>query len=194
MSVAGLSFLFAGLLQLYLTHPEEECRGRVHLAWQLPQFFLISVGEVLVAITGLEFAYSQAPPTYRYSILLLPTNPLQTVYDHSIHNAHSLLYLTALHSQPCPLSSDSPLYLFLPTLLLTHSPLLPPSPSLSGLSSPLPFSLSTLQEPCDSLMDLLSSCWDTHQCWSSTDPHPRGVPILHLCCCHGNSDRNIPSN
>ena len=65
MSVAGLSFLFAGLLQLYLTHPGEDCRGRVHLAWQLPQFFLISVGEVLVAVTGLEFAYSQAPPSYR---------------------------------------------------------------------------------------------------------------------------------
>ena len=36
--------------------------------WQLPQLLLISFAEVLVSVTGLEFAYSQAPPDFRYII------------------------------------------------------------------------------------------------------------------------------
>lgn len=34
----------------------------VHILWQVPQFFVITVGEVLFSVTGLEFSYSQAPP------------------------------------------------------------------------------------------------------------------------------------
>ena len=31
------------------------------ILWQIPQYFLISIGEVLLAITGLTFSYEQAP-------------------------------------------------------------------------------------------------------------------------------------
>ena len=71
MVAAALSFLMSGLLQLYLPDSDAVpyCRGDIHIMWQLPQLLLISFAEVLVSVTGLEFAYSQAPPDFRYSTI-----------------------------------------------------------------------------------------------------------------------------
>ncbi|CAJ1087507.1 solute carrier family 15 member 1-like [Xyrichtys novacula] len=33
----------------------------MHMAWQIPQYFLMTAGEVVFSVTGLEFSYSQAP-------------------------------------------------------------------------------------------------------------------------------------
>lgn len=69
MIASALSFFLAGLLQIYITEPSEECRGDVSIAWQLPQLFLLSLGDILVGLTGLEVAYSLAPLDLRYMIL-----------------------------------------------------------------------------------------------------------------------------
>ncbi|KAI1706909.1 POT family domain-containing protein [Ditylenchus destructor] len=37
----------------------------VSILWQLPQFFVITIGEILFSVTGLEFSYSQAAPTMK---------------------------------------------------------------------------------------------------------------------------------
>uniref|UniRef100_U3I5Y9 Solute carrier family 15 member 2 n=1 Tax=Anas platyrhynchos platyrhynchos TaxID=8840 RepID=U3I5Y9_ANAPP len=37
----------------------------VHMAWQLPQYLLISAGEVMFSITGLAFSYSQSPASMK---------------------------------------------------------------------------------------------------------------------------------
>ena len=67
MVLAALSFLMSGLLQLYvhLPHDAPYCHGNVSLEWQLPQLVLISFAEILVTVTGLELAYSHAPPDLR---------------------------------------------------------------------------------------------------------------------------------
>lgn len=37
----------------------------INIMWQVPQFIIITVSEVLVSVTGLEFAYTQAPPAMK---------------------------------------------------------------------------------------------------------------------------------
>merc|ERR1719422_540484 len=37
----------------------------IHMLWLLPQYFVITVGEIMLSITGLEFSYSQAPESMK---------------------------------------------------------------------------------------------------------------------------------
>lgn len=39
--------------------------NNIHIAWQVPQYFFITAGEVMFSITGLEFSYSQAPASMK---------------------------------------------------------------------------------------------------------------------------------
>ncbi len=56
MFVMVLSFVAAATVQWAL-----EAGLAPHVAWQVPQYLFLAVGEVLVSVTALEFAYSQAP-------------------------------------------------------------------------------------------------------------------------------------
>jgi POT family proton-dependent oligopeptide transporter len=59
-----VSFVAAAVLQLVVDG------GRVpHVAWQLPQYVLLAVGEVLVSVTGLALAYAQAPRAMRGTVM-----------------------------------------------------------------------------------------------------------------------------
>ncbi len=56
MTFAGLSWIVVGVMQLAIDD------GRpFSIVWQILPYALLTFGEVLVAATGLEFAYSQAP-------------------------------------------------------------------------------------------------------------------------------------
>uniref|UniRef100_A0A8C9FJC1 Solute carrier family 15 member 1 n=1 Tax=Pavo cristatus TaxID=9049 RepID=A0A8C9FJC1_PAVCR len=44
-----------------LKYIEDIQPNTVHMAWQIPQYFLLTCGEVVFSVTGLEFSYSQAP-------------------------------------------------------------------------------------------------------------------------------------
>uniref|UniRef100_A0A8C7YD99 Solute carrier family 15 member 2 n=1 Tax=Oryzias sinensis TaxID=183150 RepID=A0A8C7YD99_9TELE len=45
-----------------VAHRMEDVKANsVHIAWQIPQYVLLTAGEVMFSITGLEFSYSQAP-------------------------------------------------------------------------------------------------------------------------------------
>jgi len=41
----------------------------VSILWQIPQYIVITFGEVMFSITGLEFAYSQSPPSMKSCIM-----------------------------------------------------------------------------------------------------------------------------
>uniref|UniRef100_A0A8B9QDT3 Solute carrier family 15 member 2 n=1 Tax=Apteryx owenii TaxID=8824 RepID=A0A8B9QDT3_APTOW len=52
-----------GALQIWKS--EDIKANNVHMAWQLPQYLLISAGEVMFSITGLAFSYSQSPASMK---------------------------------------------------------------------------------------------------------------------------------
>ena len=66
MYVTVLSFVAAAIVQTLVD------AGRApHVFWQIPQYVLLTVGEVLVSVTGLEFSYTQAPRAMRSTIMSL---------------------------------------------------------------------------------------------------------------------------
>ncbi|XP_069192733.1 solute carrier family 15 member 1-like [Procambarus clarkii] len=42
--------------------------ANVHMLWLLPQYVLITIGEVLFLVSGMDFAYSQAPMAMKSSL------------------------------------------------------------------------------------------------------------------------------
>ena len=64
IALAGLAWIVVGTMQLVLDH------GDVFtITWQVLPYGLLTFGEVLVATTGLEFAYSQAPLSMKGAIM-----------------------------------------------------------------------------------------------------------------------------
>jgi len=64
IAFAGLSWIVVGAMQVVLD------QGNVFtITWQVLPYILLTFGEVLVATTGLEFAYSQAPPSMKGAIM-----------------------------------------------------------------------------------------------------------------------------
>ncbi len=56
IAFTGVAWIAAGALQLSIDGGDQ-----VSIAWQVLPYALLTLGEVLVSTTGLEFAYSQAP-------------------------------------------------------------------------------------------------------------------------------------
>jgi len=54
--LTALSFVVIWWIQLQIDHG-----GRPNVGWQLLAYIILSAGEVMVSITGLEFSYTQAP-------------------------------------------------------------------------------------------------------------------------------------
>ncbi|KAK6058880.1 hypothetical protein COOONC_03534, partial [Cooperia oncophora] len=62
----------------------------VSIMWVLPQYFVITLGEVLLSVTGLEFAYSQSAPNMKSVLqaLWLLTVFMGNVIDMGISGTH----------------------------------------------------------------------------------------------------------
>ena len=61
---SSLSWVVIGMLQLAL-----DSGNSVSIFWQILPYALLTLGEVLVSATGLEFAYSQAPASMKGAIM-----------------------------------------------------------------------------------------------------------------------------
>ena len=64
IAFSGVAWIAAGLIQLGI-----DGGSPMSLAWQILPYALLTLGEVLVSATGLEFAYSQAPPSMKGTIM-----------------------------------------------------------------------------------------------------------------------------
>jgi len=64
--LASLAFVTVALLQ---TRIVAMGRGEVHVLWQVIPYFILTTAEVLVSVTGLEFAYTQAPRAMKSTIM-----------------------------------------------------------------------------------------------------------------------------
>lgn len=66
MFLASLAFVAVALLQARI---QAAGRGEVHVLWQVIPFLILTTAEVLVSVTGLEFAYTQAPRAMKSTIM-----------------------------------------------------------------------------------------------------------------------------
>jgi POT family proton-dependent oligopeptide transporter len=64
IAFAGAAWIVVGLMQLWLDGGD-----KVAITWQVLPYALLTLGEVLVSTTGLEFAYSQAPMSMKGVIM-----------------------------------------------------------------------------------------------------------------------------
>jgi POT family proton-dependent oligopeptide transporter len=60
MAVTTFSFVAIAILQEWVDAAENQ-GTKVHVMWQAVPYLFLTLGEVMVSITGLEFGYSQAP-------------------------------------------------------------------------------------------------------------------------------------
>jgi proton-dependent oligopeptide transporter, POT family len=69
MCLASISFLASGLVEYNMQAQSQ--LNTVSVAWQIPQISILAIAEIFLNVTGLEFAYAQAPRTAQALILAL---------------------------------------------------------------------------------------------------------------------------
>ena len=65
MFVAAASFAMIGGLQMWMNGSEM----KINVMWQFFPYLVITMAEVMISITGLEFAYTQAPRAMKSSVM-----------------------------------------------------------------------------------------------------------------------------
>ncbi len=65
MFVGAASFAMIGLLQMWMDGSGE----KINVMWQFFPYLVITMAEVMISITGLEFAYTQAPRSMKSSVM-----------------------------------------------------------------------------------------------------------------------------
>jgi dipeptide/tripeptide permease len=71
MFLAAVAFFLSGLVETSIRYHEDNDLEKVNVFWQLPQLTVLSVSEIFVSVTGLEFAYSTSPDRLKAFIMAL---------------------------------------------------------------------------------------------------------------------------
>ena len=69
MFMAAVAFGTGALLQARIEDLAATGGAEVHVLWQVVQYLIMTTAEVLVSVTGLEFAYTQAPRAMKSTIM-----------------------------------------------------------------------------------------------------------------------------
>lgn len=86
--LTALSFVIIAIIQGWIDAGE-----RPNISWQILAFVVLTAGEVLISITGLEYAYTQSPPSMKSTIMacwlisVTMGNVLVSVIQNNIKNA-----------------------------------------------------------------------------------------------------------
>jgi POT family proton-dependent oligopeptide transporter len=67
MFVAAAAFVLVAVIQMSMDASGEE--NKVNVMWQFFPYLVITMAEVMISITGLEFAYTQAPRSMKSSVM-----------------------------------------------------------------------------------------------------------------------------
>ncbi len=65
MFVAAVSFAMIGAFQMWMDNSAD----KINVMWQFFPYLVITMAEVMISITGLEFAYTQAPRSMKSTIM-----------------------------------------------------------------------------------------------------------------------------
>jgi POT family proton-dependent oligopeptide transporter len=92
MFVAAFSFVASALIQASL-----DAGHQLSIAWQFAPYLLITIAEIMISITGLEFAYTQSPRSMKSTImsfwlLTIFAGNLLTAYVSAINKFHGAAY------------------------------------------------------------------------------------------------------
>lgn len=68
MFLAAAAFAVAAIVQARIEGMAAN-GGQVHVLWQILQYWIMTTAEVLISVTGLEFAYTQAPRSMKSTIM-----------------------------------------------------------------------------------------------------------------------------
>ena len=71
MLLTAVSFAASGLLESAMQRGEQAGEDKLSVAWQIPQITIISIAEILVSVTGLEFAYANSPSRMKALVMAI---------------------------------------------------------------------------------------------------------------------------
>ncbi len=96
IALSGVAWVVAGGLQLWL-----DAGDTVQITWQVVPYIFLTMGEVLVSATGLEFAYSQAPAAMKgvlmsfFQLSVTVGNLWVLLVNHSVKSEAVIAQITA---------------------------------------------------------------------------------------------------